>query len=172
MLILGLNHGELNSSAALYKDGKIIAGATEERFNREKMTTQFPRQVVEFCLQYAGIEFNEIDCTAQGWNPGAGWHNYNPLLSSNRIKREDYFYTVPDHLFNLTQRNIQDWVLMDHPKESAIPPIYYIQHHRSHAANAFFLSSFEEAAIMTADWSGEFECLTLGMEEAMKLIYQ
>ena len=91
MLILGLNHGELNSSAALYKDGKIIAGATEERFNREKMTTQFPRQVVEFCLQYAGIEFNEIDCIAQGWNPGAGWHNYNPLLSSNRIKREDYF---------------------------------------------------------------------------------
>lgn len=163
MLILGLNHGELNSSAALYKDGKIIAGATEERFNREKMTTQFPRQVVEFCLQYAGIEFNEIDCIAQGWNPGAGWHNYNPLLSSNRIKREDYFYTVPDHLFNLTQRNIQDWVLMDHPKESNIPPIYFIQHHRSHAANAFFLSSFEEAAIMTADWSGEFECLTLGV---------
>ena len=38
MYLLGLNHGEINSSAALYHNGKIIAAAPEERFNRNKRT--------------------------------------------------------------------------------------------------------------------------------------
>jgi len=44
MYILGLNHGEINSSAALYHNGKIIAAASEERFNRIKRTKSFPKQ--------------------------------------------------------------------------------------------------------------------------------
>ena len=42
MYVLGLNHGEINSSAALYHKGKIIAAAPEERFNRDKRTKKFP----------------------------------------------------------------------------------------------------------------------------------
>ena len=34
MLVIGLNHGELNASAAVCQDGRIVAGAPEERFNR------------------------------------------------------------------------------------------------------------------------------------------
>ena len=163
MIILGLNHGEINSSAALYKNGKILAGAPEERFNRQKKTKTFPRRAIEFCMSYTGITMNDIDFIAQAWNPGAGWQKYNPLLSGTRIRREDYFYSLPDNLLNLTQRKPQDWLLMDFPEGSSLPPIYYVQHHRAHAANAFFLSPFEEAAIMTADWKGEFESMTTSM---------
>ena len=42
MNILGLNAGEINSSAALSLDGSIVAGVAEERFNREKRTKNFP----------------------------------------------------------------------------------------------------------------------------------
>jgi len=169
MLILGLNHGEINSSSALYKDGKIIAGAPEERFNRQKRSKGFPGSATKYCLDYANIKLEDVDFVAQAWNPGAAWIKYNPLISSNRIKREDYFYSVPDHLFNLTKRVPQDWVYMDFPENSNIPPIYYIQHHRAHAANAFFLSPFEEAAFLTADWRGEFECSTMGKGTQNKL---
>jgi len=163
MIILGLNHGEINSSAVLYKDGKIIAGAPEERFNRQKRTKYFPTFAVKFCLNNANIKLEDVDFVAQAWNPGAAWTKYNPLISSSRIRREDYFYSVPDHLFNITtKREPKDWVYMDFPDNSSIPPIYYIQHHRCHAANAFFLSQFEEAAFLTADWRGEFECSTMG----------
>ena len=102
MKILGLNHGEVNSSAALYKGGKIIAAAPEERFNRQKRTKSFPHKATEYCLSQANIELSEIDFVAQAWNPGAAWMKYNPLISGSRIKREDYFYSVPDNLFNLT----------------------------------------------------------------------
>jgi carbamoyltransferase len=162
MIILGLNHGEINSSAALYKDGRIIAGAPEERFNRQKRTKNFPAAATKFCLKHANIDLKNVDFIAQAWNPGATWIKYNPLISSSRIRREDYFYSVPDHLFNLTNRNPQDWVFMDFPENCNIPPIYYIQHHRTHAANTFFLSPFEDAAFITADWRGEFECSTMG----------
>ena len=169
MIILGLNHGEINSSAVIVEDGKIIAGAPEERFSRQKKTKAFPQQAINFCLEYANIQMQDVDFIAQGWNPGATWHKFEPLLSSVRLRREDYFYTIPDNLFNLTERAPKDWILMSFPDDSSIPPIYYIQHHRTHSANAFFMSPFEEAAILTCDWRGENECLTWGTGQADKI---
>ena len=55
MYVLGLNHGEMNSSAALYHKGQIIAAAPEERFNRNKKSKAFPQQAIQFCLDFAGI---------------------------------------------------------------------------------------------------------------------
>jgi carbamoyltransferase len=163
MIILGLNHGEINSSAALFKDGKIIAAAPEERFTRQKRTKDFPGNSVKYCLKSTGIVLSDVDFVAQAWNPGAYWKKYNPLISGTRIRREDNLYTIPDHLLNLTERRTGDWVMMDFPKETGLPPIYHVRHHLTHAANALFLSPFEEASICTMDWRGEFEATTLGV---------
>jgi len=158
--ILGLNDGEINSSAALVKGGQLLAGCPEERFSRQKRTKAFPRRSVEFCLDTAGIALADCAAIAQAWNPGASWHKFNPVLSGQRVRREDYFYSVPDNLLNLKERTAGDWVKMDFAPETGLPPVYYVQHHRCHAANAFFLSPFEEAAILTVDWRGEYECTT------------
>ena len=61
MKILGLNAGEINSSAALSIDGSIVAGVAEERFNREKRTKIFPDKSIEYCLNHAGIKFDDLD---------------------------------------------------------------------------------------------------------------
>jgi carbamoyltransferase len=50
-----------------------------------------------------------------------------------------------------------------------MPPIYFVQHHRAHAANAFFLSNFSKAAFLTADWLGELESVTKGIGDGNKL---
>jgi carbamoyltransferase len=163
MIILGLNHGETHASAAITRNGSTIAGAAEERFNRQKRSRDFPRKAIEFCLKFAGVELKQCDYIAQAWNPGAGWHKYNPLISRHRIRREDNFYSIPDNLFNITKRRPGDWTLMSFPKETGLPPIYHIQHHRTHAAAAFFLSPYEEAAILTCDWRGEFETTSLNV---------
>ena len=42
-----------------------------------------------------------------------------------------------------------------------MPDIFFIKHHNCHAANAFFLSNFEEAAILTCDFKGEQESTTM-----------
>lgn len=159
--ILGLNHGEINSSAALIQGGKLIAGCPEERFNRQKRTKAFPAESIAFCLQQGKIGLADCAAIAQAWNPGAAWQKFNPMVSASRTGREQYFYAIPDNLFNISERKPSDWLKMELAPESGLPPIYYVQHHRSHAANAFFLSPFEEAAILTCDWRGEFESTTM-----------
>ena len=161
MIILGLNHGEINSSASIYKNGKIIAGSTEERYNRLKKSKSFPLNSVRFCLDELNIELNDCDFITQAWNPYASLQKYNPFISGYRTRREDYFYSVPDNLAHLLEkREPKDWAVT-HFEDNFLPPIYYIQHHRAHAANAFYLSPFEEAAILTADFKGEFETATM-----------
>lgn len=162
MLILGLNHGEFNSSAAILKNGEVIAGSPEERFSRKKLTKDFPINAIRFCLSYSKKQLNDCNCIAQAWNPGEYWQKFNPLISSFRSKREDYFFTIPDNLLNISERKTPKWVIMNFSNNDSLPPIYYVRHHLAHAANAFFLSPFKESAILTCDWNGEFESTTMG----------
>jgi carbamoyltransferase len=163
MLVIGLNHGELNASAAIFQDGRITAGAPEERFNRKKLTRLFPHGAMQYCLEHAGAELQDVESVSQAWNPGALWQKYNPVISTHRTRKEDYFYSVPDHLLNVIDREPGDWVSMEFPASSPMPKVYFINHHLTHAANAFFLSPFEDAAILTVDWRGEFECMNAGV---------
>jgi carbamoyltransferase len=160
MKIIGLNHGEIDSSAALVVGGKVVAACSEERFNRQKKSRAFPQQALQFCLRTGRLELQGCDAVAQAWNPGESWLKYNPLISAHRIRREDNFYSIPDHLFSFSGRRPLDWSAMDFPAGAGVPRIYHITHHRAHAANAFFLSPFDEAAILTCDWRGEFESTT------------
>lgn len=170
MIVLGLNHGELNSSAALTIDGRIVAAAPEERFSRQKKTRAFPTAAVRYCLEEAGLSsLSDCDAVAQSWNPGAAWIKYNPLISEFRVRREDNFYAVSDHLLGFLDRRPPEWVRLDSSEESDLPPVYHIQHHRTHAANGFYLSGFEEAAVLTADWRGELETTTMGVGRNTKL---
>ncbi len=168
MIILGLNHGEINSSATIVKDGKVIFAAPQERFNRQKKTKDFPKEAVEFCLSELGITMSDVDAIAQAWNPGAGWNKYKPLISGTRIRREDYYYALPDCLYQIADRKLPKWTKHEMGNDS-LPPIYYVQHHLTHAANGFYLSEFEDAAILTVDWRGESECMTMSHGKGKKI---
>jgi carbamoyltransferase len=43
-------------------------------------------------------------------------------------------------------------------------PIYFPEHHLSHAASAFLPSPFEDAAILTIDGVGEWATTTVGYQ--------
>ena len=60
MYILGIVEGH-NSSAALLKDGEIIAVCFEERLSRLKNDFGYPYRAIDYCLNYAGIAPDKID---------------------------------------------------------------------------------------------------------------
>src|SRR3979411_783812 len=60
MIILGLNAFHADSSAALVRDGSLIAAAEEERFRRVKHWAGFPAQAIAYCLREAGLQLSDV----------------------------------------------------------------------------------------------------------------
>ncbi len=75
MYILGLNAFHADSSAAIFKDGIMIAATEEERFTRVKHWAGFPTQAISFCLREAGITLDQVDHITIGRDPKAKFIN-------------------------------------------------------------------------------------------------
>lgn len=163
MYILGINAYHADSSAAIFKDGVMIAATEEERFRRVKHWAGFPSQVVQFCLREAGISLNEVDHIAIGRdpyakmqkkllfllkNPGGG---FNAVL--DRLKNARKVSSLEDEFLKL-DKTIDKNVIKN--------KIHQVEHHRSHMASAFFASPFEESAILSIDGSGDFSTTMIG----------
>lgn len=167
--ILGLNFGEFNSSACLLKNGKIKIAIQEERLNREKFTKKFPILSIKKILKFEKINLSDIDYVTVGWDPAKHMVRYNPLISSFRTLREYNLYTVSDNILNLkSDRDLGTHTSVIHDQKN-FPKIFHINHHLSHAANAFYLSNFKSAAILTCDYRGEYESTTFSSGHGSKI---
>lgn len=152
MITLGIS-GKLDGhdpSAVLFQDGQLLAAAEEERFYRVKHATgRFPYHATTWCLTAAGLSVDDVDLIAFGWDP--------------RRQPDAPEPAAVDGLRNL----ILPPVLF--PRTRAIP-VERVSHHLAHAAYAFYASSFEEAAALIVDGSGEresisvFRCSSSGIE--------
>ena len=60
--ILGISAFYHDSAASLVVDGEIIAAAQQERFSRIKHDAAYPKEAIDFCLDYAKIKPEELDC--------------------------------------------------------------------------------------------------------------
>src|SRR3989344_768340 len=61
MYILGISCYYHDASAALLKDGIIVAAAQEERFTRKKHDTGFPINSIRYCLSSQNITIKDIE---------------------------------------------------------------------------------------------------------------
>ena len=157
MIILGINAYHADSSAAIFKDGILIAATEEERFRRVKHWAGFPSLAIEFCLREAGISLHEVDHIAIGRDPYAKLARKILYLMKNP---GGGFRAVKDRFSNAkkvssleTEFKILDPAIDEKNIKSRI---HNIEHHRSHLASAFFASPFQESAILSIDGSGDF----------------
>ena len=74
-VILGINYGLHDSSAALVVDGRVVAAAEEERFSREKHTTSFPENAIAYVVKEGGYELSDIREVAYYWNTHGRYGN-------------------------------------------------------------------------------------------------
>lgn len=66
-VILGVNVEENHdTSACLVRDGRILAAAEEERFNREKHTCEMPTNAINHCLRAAGLSIDKASRRVSG----------------------------------------------------------------------------------------------------------
>ncbi len=157
--VLGISCYYHDASAALIRDGVVVAAAQEERFNRDRYSPAFPIQSINYCLQEAGITILDVDEVA--------------FYEKMYLKFER---TVIGHLcgFPYTLRNfletmplwLKDRLAISYAVEEQLTwrkPILHVKHHLAHASAAFLVSPFERAAILTVDGVGEYACATWGV---------
>ena len=60
-VILGVNWGGHDTSAALMVDGELVAACEEERYIGERHTREFPVNAINDCLKIANVGLVEVD---------------------------------------------------------------------------------------------------------------
>jgi carbamoyltransferase len=169
MYILGINAYHADSSAAIFRNGEMIAATEEERFTRIKHWAGFPKLAIQFCMKEAGISLAELDYITIGRDPKAKFLNKlnylrkNPSLVFGAIKR----FKNSREIGSLEN----EFVKIDASVNYAAlkEKIKNIEHHRSHLASAFFASPFEESAILSIDGSGDFTTTMIAIGKGNKI---
>jgi carbamoyltransferase len=154
--ILGINAYHGDAAACLVQDGKLVAAAAEERFNRQKHCAGFPSQAILFCLDKAGLRPEDLDHIAISRDPSAHLHKKVLSVALNFFPR---MMTVKDRLANVSRvRHVdEEFCKAVGTLRSAVRARFHnIEHHRAHLASAFYVSPFEEAAVLSIDGFGDF----------------
>ncbi len=68
-LVLGINHGGHDTSAALMLDGELISACEQERYSRDKHSRRFPSEAVDDCLKQAGKTIKDVREIAFAFDP-------------------------------------------------------------------------------------------------------
>jgi carbamoyltransferase len=156
--ILGISAYYHDSAAALIRDGSIVAAAQEERFTRIKGEESFPAHAIDFCLKTAGVTEREVDHVVFYEHPLTHFDRITTIAHlSAPHGLKSYLKAYPDWL---TKKLWIDKVINSELGRKA--PVYFCDHHLSHAASAFYPSPYEEAAILTIDGVGEWSTTTYG----------
>jgi len=142
--ILGVNGGPHDGSAALLRDGTLVAMLEQERLNRQRYAFRCsPSGAIAACLAEEGIGLDAVSEIAVGWDV--------PVLMD-----------VDGRTFD--ERQFIDWMLGPLTASARqLPRVRYVDHHLAHAASAFYASGLARAAILVVDGRGETAATTLAV---------
>jgi len=153
MRVLGINAIFHDQAAALVVDGRIVAAAEEERFNRRKhgkrpvafSAWELPERAAAWCLEQGGIEPGDLDAVA---------YSFDPALCRADLELDDPW----------------DWLRVEYARRApaflatALPGldpgvVRYVPHHVAHAASAALAAppgqGHGDCAVLVLDGRGE-----------------
>jgi carbamoyltransferase len=150
-IVLGINAVFHDPAAALVVDGRVVAAAEEERFNRRKhgktpvpfSTWEMPVESAKWCLAHAGIDPADVDAIG---------YSYDPALAA----------PVTDDLTSDKWEGLRTLFAIRAPLflQAALPGIdgdrlRFVPHHVAHAASTHLASPFPSSAVLVVDGRGE-----------------
>lgn len=162
MFVLGLNAYHGDSSAAILKDGQVIAAVEEERFRRIKHWAGLPTESIKYCLEVAGITYGDLRHIAINLDPKVNHgrrllhvlrHLPSPKLILARLAKLGKTSSLRDTLNSAFPGQPL------HPEAQ----VHHVEHHLAHLASSYLCSPFEEAVSVSVDGMGDFASAAWGM---------
>lgn len=169
MWTLGLSM-EHDASAALARDGVIVAALSEERLSRKKGQWGYPWRAADECLRLAGITRGDVDvfCVSLNKFPACyfrkpvWWEEWNERW--HRARRaflglpEEVTLTLSDFIRVLRSKGLRLTDLFDWARFRSDgftkAHVRFVDHHHAHAHSAVHFSGFSEALVVTVDCVG------------------
>jgi carbamoyltransferase len=169
MIALGVNSAYHESSAALVRDGRVIAAVEEERFNRRKHgkparvdnAHQLPVEAIQYCLATAAVRSRDLDVIAYSFDPSL---RASTFVCDSLSNVGDWGDPEGERRFLASLKQVP-FELSAILQEDARDRVVWIPHHMAHAASAYYPSGFDDAAILVADGIAEFATTLLAAGE-------
>lgn len=179
MYILGINAYHGDASAAIIKDGELLAAVEEERFNRVKHCAGFPTLAIQYCLQAAGVRIEDVAHIGISRDPSAHLHK-KILFAATKVAKSavglgrsdgeksgrGIFGAITERLANTAKvRDLKDDLAahLNVDKKAIKAQFHNIEHHHAHLASAFYVSPFAKAALLSIDGFGDFISTMFGV---------
>lgn len=162
MKILGVSAHYHDAAAALVVDGLPVGAVQEERLSRRKNDAAFPMAAIEWCLDQAGLQPEDLDAVV---------FYERPMLKFERILTSALrAFPHGRRAFAHAMKNAlgeKAWVrgLITAQLGVRRDRILFTEHHQAHAAAAFLTAPTRRAAILTVDGVGEWATTTVGRGE-------
>jgi carbamoyltransferase len=162
MKILGISAHFHDSAAALVIDGVPVCAVQEERLSRRKGDADFPLASIEWCLEHANVQPEELDAVVFYERPML---KFDRILTCALRAFPRSWRTFPHAMKNSLGEKV--WVRGLITSHLGVPSkkILFTEHHQSHAAAAFLTAPTRRAAILTTDGVGEWATMTTGIGE-------
>jgi carbamoyltransferase len=166
--ILGINAYHGDASACIYKNGELIAATEEERIRRIKHWAGLPTEAVRFCLDEVGIGLQDVDAITISRDPNAKfgekvWHLFRHTSAWKSVLKK------ASHIGGM--KGMKDDLAKAFGVEASSlkAQLHFIEHHHCHLASAFFVSPFEESALLSLDGMGDFTSTMRGVGKCNKI---
>ncbi|MGP3978874.1 carbamoyltransferase family protein [Streptomyces sp. 8N114] len=157
-----------DAAAALAIDGEVVAAVEEERLSRVKKTSDFPAHAIEWCLNSAGVDLDQVDVFAFPWrfSPAVGEEMIAEICNSDLpvtakfdvLRRTGELYTDMLSREAVYSDFVQRTGYELDPNKLALVP-----HHLAHLMCGAYLAGRKDAAFLVSD--GRAETLSSVMGE-------
>ncbi|MCG3136107.1 MAG: Decarbamoylnovobiocin carbamoyltransferase [Planctomycetes bacterium] len=162
MLILGLGGlGYKDASAAVVRDGRIVAAVAEERLTRTKHQGGYPALAIDACLRMAGAGLADVDHVAVANNPWLAlrekilaWYGHG-FFESPEFRAYHIFHDE----IHATLRYLKS---LEDLRAGRGGRFHVVRHHLAHLASSFLASPHEHAALLDMDGRGELSTSAQG----------
>ncbi len=155
MYILGINAYHAGSSACLIENGRLVAAAEEERFNRRKYWAGFPVRSIQYVLDEAKITPYDLDHVGISRKPNANLMK-KVIFTLSKLPTREMIRNRLNNAFEVRDPRSRLIEALGLDQKSLRAEFHSVEHHNAHMASAFFVSPFRNAAIFSVDGMGDF----------------
>ena len=150
--VLGVNHGGHDTSAALMRDGELVAACEQERYTLDKHSRAFPKEAIQDCLDRAGINIDQVSELAFAFQP---LYHIREAYLLPALSDVDRIGALISDIDRIRENYSIDALICENTGFGG--KINHYHHHQCHLASTWYPSGFDEALVVSYDGIGEIE---------------